>query len=239
MDSNIRIGVFVIATRKYKVYLTPLLESFGKYFYPNHPKKKFYLFLDEDDVDYPKIDNAEFEVIKIEPLKFPEATLYRYKIFDSIREKVLSETDYVFYTDVDMLAVAPFEEEILNPDGITLVKHHGFIHRPLNGTYENRKESLAYVENVKVPYVAGAFQGGKSEHYMNMSATLAERIQKDEDNGVMAIWHDESHANWYTHNCPVTIKLLTASYCYSKPHVGNVYPPILVGLVKDFDKMRS
>lgn len=62
-------------------------------------------------------------------------------------------------------------------------------------------------------YVAGGLNGGKQAAFLAMCETLANNIQRDQDNNIMAIWHDESHLNRYiaTHS---QYKLLDPSYLY-------------------------
>ena len=46
-----------------------------------------------------------------------------------------------------------------------------------------------------------------------MSKRLSRRIRHDMKNGQMALWHDESHMNWYMTQSPPTL-ILDPGYAY-------------------------
>jgi len=74
-----------------------------------------------------------------------------------------------------------------------------------------------------------------------MSEVIAERVNKDLENGIVAVWHDESHMNRYMiDNPPSTI--LTPSYCFAEEFIGNPnypYEPKIVALKKNHSALRS
>src|SRR5271165_6630143 len=110
-------ALIVIATgEKYWQYISPLVNT-AKKFFVDHD---FILFTDSV-ADYPGTKK-----IMIQPMGFPEATLKRYHIMMAKKE-LLSQYDYLFYTDVDMLFVDKVGEEIFSGDGITATLHAGYI----------------------------------------------------------------------------------------------------------------
>jgi hypothetical protein len=58
----------------------------------------------------------------------------------------------------------------------------------------------------------GGFNGGRSFYYRELIKTLKENIDIDLQNGIIAIWHDESHLNRYM--LDKSPKILTPSYGY-------------------------
>lgn len=62
-------------------------------------------------------------------------------------------------------------------------------------------------------YVTGAVNGGETEAYLKFCHLLDKRINQDLAKGVIALWHDESHINWYALTHP-HYRLLDASFCY-------------------------
>ena len=89
----------------------------------------------------------------------------------------------------------------------------------------------------KMQYFAGGFNGGSSSEYLKMCEKLSQNIEKDKENNVMAIWHDESHMNRYFIDNPPT-KVLDPGYCYGE----SLRPPYrarLIALDKNHSKIRS
>lgn len=63
---------------------------------------------------------------------------------------------------------------------------------------------------------------GQNAKFKEMVSDLNDSVSRDELNGVMATWHDESHLNkWATTNAHST---LSPSYCYdpSYPHLWSL-----------------
>ena len=199
-----KIGLLLIATGKYDIFIEPLIESIEKHFFKNH---NVYIFLFTDsDKEY---DYTNTKIIYKEHKPFPYPTLERYKTF-SKNSELFDDCDYLFYCDIDMLFVDDVDTEILSERVATI--HPGFLGK--RGTPETRKESLAYVSpKEKLVYYAGGFNGGTKNEFLKMSKHLSENIQKDLDRNIIAIWHDESHMNRYFLDNPPT-KVLTPSYCY-------------------------
>jgi histo-blood group ABO system transferase len=109
-----------------------------------------------------------------------------------------------------MLFVDQVGDEILGERVATL--HPGFIGK--RGSYETDPRSLACVYPTEgAYYFAGGFYGGKSEEVLKICRVLSERIDQDLKDGVIAVWHDESHWNRYCIDHPPTV-VLTPSYCY-------------------------
>jgi hypothetical protein len=46
-------------------------------------------------------------------------------------------------------------------------------------------------------YYQGCFNGGKSKNFLEMSICLADLIEKDLEQKIISIWHDETALNWY------------------------------------------
>ena len=70
-------------------------------------------------------------------------------------------------------------------------------------------------------YYAGGFNGGKPEHFLKMSQTIVDNVEKDWEKGLIAVWHDESHMNRYLIDNPPTVEL-NPSYCY--PEAARINP---------------
>lgn len=226
-----KIGLVVIATGKYTQFIPPLYKSVKKHFMKNHEVKMF-VFTDgiipENDI---------IKRVEQEHLGWPGATLKRYHIFDNNKE-ILSDMDYLFYCDADMKFVSDVDEEILpekDSNGLVGTQHPGYYER--RGTYETRKDSTAYVSpdegNI---YYAGGFNGGTSEAFLKMSKIIKERVDKDLEKDIIAIWHDESQMNRYFVDNPP--KTLSPSYCY--PESWQIpFEKKLLALDKNHNEVRK
>jgi histo-blood group ABO system transferase len=90
-------------------------------------------------------------------------------------------------------------------------------------------------------YYAGGFNGGSTKRFLEMAEVLADRVTKDLENGVIALWHDESHMNRYLIDNPPTLSL-TPSYCFAEEMMNNPeYPhqPKIIALKKNHSELRS
>jgi histo-blood group ABO system transferase len=216
--------LITIATGQvYRDYAIEMLASAGEFW----PEARTLVF-----TDWPAQMQAHSACIHTDPKGYPQETLYRYNTMLKAQH-ILSTYDQLFYVDADMLFVAPVGS--VYSDGLTATLHPGYIgHR---GTPETRKESTAYCDN-NIAYYCGGFQGGDSYTYLDAVSAMARNITIDEANGVMAVWHDESHWNKYLANNTPS-KVLTPSYCYPEDYNGRwgwpkeKYTPILMALDKN------
>lgn len=227
------IGLLVIATGKYKVFLKNLISSADKYFLTSH-NVKYFLFVDET-IDIESKRDVEQILIEHKPWPFP--TLLRYKHFVNNSEQ-FKDLDYLYYVDSDMIFENNVADEIF--DDIVCVAHPWFIGN--RGTPENDKKSLAYVpDGVNFQYMAGAFFGGTKDCIMNMFSFIANQIDIDYSRGVIAKWHDESHSNKFF--ILYATKVLPPEYCYNKksPYCTSVpqWVPKVVQVLKNDSEMRS
>jgi len=223
-----KVGLLIIATNKYIQFVKPLIESADRYFLSN--KNVTYFIFTDQEINIES--NKNIVKIFVEHKEWPWMTLGRYKIFLDNSE-ILSKMDYLYYCDVDMIFVDYVNDEIISDRVAT--QHPGYLGE--RGTPEMRPESLAYVSpNEEMQYFAGGFNGGNSYEFLKMSKILSTNIDKDYLNGIIAIWHDESHINRYLIDNKPT-KILTPSYCY----VESMCLPFekkLVALEKNHNKLR-
>lgn len=196
--------------------------------------------------------NLKRVVVKVHPVghkPWPMMTLERYKMFDDLfqtaRQDLTEVYSHVFYCDVDMLFVDDVGAEILIEEGEGLIAtaHHGFLFKPRETfTFETNPLSLACVpmEQNVLYYYAGGFQGGTTNAFAKASLELSTRIQIDLDNGIIAVWHDESHWNRLClEQNPA--KILSPSYCYHETRLHEPWPfkPRLLALTKKHSEVRD
>lgn len=193
-------GVLIIATRKYKQFVPNLLGQIDKFFLPKEELTVF-LFTDEELVYTYHDFDFEIKQFRIHPFAFPTVSLYRYKFFDRHSED-LKHCSHLFYLDCDSAIVANVGEEILG-EGLTVTHHPGFYGLGGWGANNVHPESKAFIPvEGRTKYFAGGFQGGKSEVFLEMAKELAENIEEDERNGILAEHNDEAHLQFYLYKHP-------------------------------------
>lgn len=207
---RLKVGLLVMATGRYTVFLEPLFKSAEKYFLPNHDVTYFVF----TDGDVPNLPN----VVKIfqKRIGWPYDTLMRFSVYLSSRS-LLSSMDYLYSCDADMLFVDSVGDEILSERVAT--EHPGFVPKTASGkrprgSYETNSLSTAYVgPDEGNYYFAGGFYGGSIKEMLTLFQRLTNNIEKDLEKNHIAVWHDESHLNrYFIDYTPTTI--LSPSYCY-------------------------
>lgn len=240
---NVKVGLLLIATNKYKQFVQPLLDGVKKNFLPDC-QITVSLFTDELG-EYYGNDRVRIEQHIIPAYKFPFATLYRYKIFDEHAQH-LKNTDYLVYMDVDMAVV----DKVNRPEflfDVISVRHPGFAANGGWGSSGVVRESLAWLEPEKRRnYCAGGVQGGKTDIYLRACNILNARIQDDESRGVIAEWHDESHWNWLLKSSELPfVAPHGPEYCMvEQPHLRRLWQidrlqPKIIALAKNHAELRA
>lgn len=229
-----KIGLLIIATNKYTEFLQPLITSADKYFLKNH-EVTYFVFTNKD---LNLVSEKNVKLINIEHKEWPWMTLGRYKIFSDSNE-ILSNMDYLYYCDADMLFAGNVGDEIIGDSVGTI--HPGFYNNVYlsNVALEKRKESLAYLPpNTIRFYYAGGFNGGKSSEFLKMSKIISDNIETDlKEHNIIAEWHDESHMNKYFFENRPTLEL-PPSYCY--PESWNLpFDRLLLALDKNHNEFRK
>jgi len=230
-----KICILTIATNKYIQFVERLLDNIEENFLNGH-EIQCLLFTDHE---VETSDNVRVCQIDHEP--WPMPTLKRYNYF--VKEKeFISQFDYCFYFDVDMGLVDKVGDEVLSDLVATMHPYQSFYPKE-ERSYDRNEKTLAYVpvgEEGEL-YYAGGFNGGSTKRFLEMAEVLADRVTKDLDNGVIALWHDESQMNRYLIDNPPTLSL-TPSYCFAEEHMGNPsypYDPKIIALKKNHNELRS
>lgn len=223
-----RVGLLLIATGKYDVFIQQLIDSAEKWFLKNH-NVTYFLFTDTS-MDF---QNPKIKKIYHEHKPFPFPTLLRYNTFAK-NDALFTDMDYLFYCDIDMLFVDQVGDEVLSERVFT--QHPGYYGK--RGTPETNPASLAYIgpdENMQ--YFAGGFNGGTKDEFIKLAKTIDVNIQKDLEKEIIAVWHDESHLNRYAVDNPPT-KILSPEYCYGES-MKIPFKKRLIALDKNHEELRK
>ncbi|PAF45726.1 family 6 glucosyltransferase [Helicobacter sp. 11S02629-2] len=203
---KMKIAILYIATGRYDVFFEDFYKSMEKFFIKD-ASKHYFVWTDSKKIE----TNGNITKIYQEKLGWPYDTLLRYDMFWKIKDE-LSNFDYIFFFNANMVVKQEiFKDEFL-PDtksGLVGCLHPGFIKIGLDlkiypsrnakkFTYDKNPKSLAFIEEGRgSAYYAGGLNGGSKDAYLKLIKTLKDNIQTDMDNGVTALWHDESHINKY------------------------------------------
>lgn len=213
------IAIITICTGKYDIFFKDLYESSEKYFLNNH-LKHYFVFTESNNID------SSENVTKLyqEKMGWPYDTMLRFKMFNSIKE-TLSEYDYIFFLNANMLFVDFVSDEVLpnEENGFLMgVNHPGFYNKEINQfPYERNPYSTSYIEyGSGKNYYQGCFNGGRSKEYLEMSESSDILIMNDLDKGIIPVWHDESKLNSYYKD----LNVLTLDSGYAYPESVNDLP---------------
>lgn len=217
-----KISILTICTGKYKIFFDDFYKSCEKYFLKD-VDKTYYVFTDGE---IPDMHN----VIKIhqDKLGWPYDTMMRFKMFNSISDKINS--DYTFFFNINMLLVDEIGNEVIpseENDYLVGVNHPCFFDKTKNTfPYERNSKSIFYIPYESgYFYYQGCFNGGRTKDFMDMSKILEEKIDLDLTNDIIPIWHDESALNWFFEK--KNPLLMSPSYAYPESFNLNIEKKII------------
>lgn len=213
-----KIAILSINIGDYSVFWDGFYESAEKNLFPE-AEKSYFVFTDNEELLNLKKNNISF--IKKNDLGWPFNTMKRFNMFSSIVDE-LREFDYVFFANANAL----FEDKlsinlIHNSKNYIVVEHPGFhFAKDIDKPFERRVESKAYVEESNGHYyVQGAFYGAKAKYFINLALSLNRLTEIDLENGIVALWHDESFLNMFVSNNIEQTQVLGWQYLYFEEYV--------------------
>ena len=222
------IGILYIATGRYITFWEEFFKSAEKYFI-TEATKHYFVFTDSQNPIEGE-DTKRVKRIYQQKLGWPYDTLMRFEIFLKA-ENELQQMDYIFFFNANMKFIAPVDKNFLPIEkGLLGVKHPGFYMKKRHSfTYETNPNSLAYMpENEGEYYFMGGLNGGKTNDYLKLIHTLDQRIKKDLENNIIALWHDESHLNRYLFENKDTVLVQPENYGVPEGNKKIVNPKIII-----------
>lgn len=191
----------LIATHKYDRFIKGLIDS-AKEFFLTDEDVKFIVYTDSEFC----LNSSDPQIftIKITHEPWPGPSLKRFHYFQ-LSMNTIEESDFSFYIDVDSF----FSKKITLEDlgvkegfvGMIGTLHPGYY--DTCGTPERRQISKAFIPyTASNKYFCGGFFGGNSKDFLEACRRLQKDIDDDFSNGVIAIWHDESHLNRFFYDNP-------------------------------------
>lgn len=242
VEQQIKPAILLIATGKYSQFVEPLIRKIDKWFMP-HREIAVVVFSPYQIL--PRTTSRVNMVwTKIEDYRWPYATLYRYKIFSNISE-YLRKFTHLYYMDVDMNIIDEIGDEFL-VNGLLAIRHPGCYAADRWGSPNTDPISTAYLPiSEQQHYYCGGVQGGLAEMYLKVAKQLAENIDIDEKNRVMAEWHDETHWNKAISQNMHMVTELSPAYCMPESVEARMswglseFKPKILALDKNHAEIRS
>ena len=240
-QKHIGLTILIIATRKYISFAQSLIASIEANI-GGTCNCQILIFTDQpDQFNTMDLRHHSLEIISIPSLGWPYATLLRYSIFR--RYFSLIQGEFVMYLDADTEVARPIQlaeiSSAIGVNNVALVLHPGYfgVNRSFYklftlrlGPWETRKISTAYVQrSARKQYVCGGVWMGRKEGVRNLVSELANHVDIDNSNGLIAKWHDESHLNfWFSKNkCSVLDPSWAFSDMYSEKLGNHKIAPII------------
>lgn len=234
MPDKPTMAILYICTGHYwKLFETAYSSIMGRLF----PElcKTFFVWTDHE-ADLPKYPNAR--VFHKDFKRWPDASITRYAEFIA-KAYELQQFDYCMFVNANIEVLQPVSFDIIDVGKIWVVQHRSFLpgtlsvvglKNRLRRVVEKRKESEAYIGEERLPfrYCFSGFTGGPTAAFLSMSAVLAHSLNKDAQNGIVPIWHDESMLNRYILDHPDDFQILPPKYLYPEELNGSTAASIIV-----------
>lgn len=225
-----KIGILYVCTGNYKIFWKDFYLSCEKYFITD-AEKHYFVFIDSPEIEF-EHDNIRIHRVSQQNLGWPGNTLRRYEMFLRIKED-LKNFDYLFFFNANLQFLVNITVRDFLPSGsekLVACLHPGYFDKKnANFTYEKNPKSSACISNGQGKYYfAGGINGGKGTDFIMAMETMDENIKKDFGNKIVAVWHDESHWNWYLNNNLGIVKVLNSGYLYPENFNLPFVPKILV-----------
>lgn len=193
------VAILYIATGRYTIFWEYFYKSSEQYLLPDCDKH-YILFTDNAELLGQQSIYTNVTIVKQEALEWPYITLMRYEIFLSIRH-LLHYPDFTFFFNGNTEFLSHIYQEDLLPqelrENLTFYLQPHIFHRNRQKyPYDRNPKSRAYIANDQGQYYfAGGIVGGRTKFFLKMCEVLNDNTTIDLQNGIIALWHDESHLN--------------------------------------------
>lgn len=208
MEKNI--GIIILANGPYKIFIDSLIKSVREKFLLNR-KKQFFIITDGE---FNNQDAGDCKVYIRERKGWPMDCLLRSEYVLNIKDDLI-DCEYSYFMGASLYINSEIKEEEIVPDesGLVAVEHTSFTHRNINAyTYDrNPKSASCILFGEGRVYYQAVLWGGLTESLLKMSEIVASNTNIDINNGVEALWLDESHINrYFADNPPKTLPTIFA-----------------------------
>lgn len=207
-----KLAIYYIATSNYKNGFSTFVDSI-EHFMPDVHKTIFCLSDGLEAYDGYNVKNLFVTVRKIDHLPWPLVALLKFHYIYKHRN---DNFDYACYCNADLQFNTDCTNYRFNENKINLCAHvnsFGFeVVDNFKFEYTKNPKSTAYIEN-PYKYCMSGFVYGLNRLFIDMCKDIADMIDKDLMNNIIAERHDESYLNkWAVINkdkCCMPVKFMT------------------------------
>jgi len=218
-------GLITVATGEYNEFIPSMIKSAKEYFHCH-----FYIFTDKPEM-YEHF--SDITIVKIEHYGWPKMPLLRFELLHKNID--LFKESYLFLIDSEAIFEKPITQAILGYRVATLHRNITRLRDEFN--YETRQESTAFVgKHEGEKYYACGFVGGQKREFKRMCKVISENIRTDINNGIRAIWGDESHLNRYLIDNRPDVVLPPNYMC---PSTNSYFIPFIKHRDKQFKRVNK
>lgn len=214
------IGILYIATGRYTIFWEEFYRSAERYFIPEC-EKHYFVFTDHPE-HIKHQGNVSF--YHQEKLGWPYDTLMRFDIFLKAEEK-LHKMDYLYFfnSNIEFIDTITLDAFTSQEQALLGILHPGFWDKgPQDFTYDRTPQCRAYIpQGAGYKYFMGGGNGGEAKRFIRLIKELSQRIQADLNEGIIALWHDESHLNRYYYEHHTEVKVLPVAYATPQEWAGS------------------
>jgi len=197
-----RVAVLIVSTGKYAdLLLEKQIQSVLDHWHSS-PGVDVFVWTDREI----NLESGKLFFLEHRNSRWPVSTYERPELFLS-RACIFEGYDYLFTIDADLLVIGEVTAQI-NGDLVAML-HPGYFLVPdqqASLPYERNPQSTAFIDpkeaNQNGRYYQGCFYGGRTGQVVRMWRDIKENLERDLANGIVAIYHEESHLNRYLRTNP-------------------------------------
>ncbi|XP_017652666.1 alpha-1,3-galactosyltransferase 2 isoform X1 [Nannospalax galili] len=236
---NLTIGLTVFAVGRYlEKYLKQFLETAEQHFMVGQ-RVVYYIFTERPEA-VPHVAMGVGRQLRVERVvrerRWQDVSMARMRtLHEALGGRLGRETDYVFCLDVDQHFVGHFGPEALSDLVAQLHAWHYRWPRWLLPYERNARSAAALFSGEGDFYYHAAVFGGSVAALRQLTAHCVLGLQQDQERGIEALWHDESHLNkfFWLHK---PTKLLSPEFCWAQ-EIGwrtEIHHPRLLWAPKEY-----
>ena len=226
-----KVVIAFIGTRRYFEFFPEFYSSCMELLLPDC-ERQFAVFTDcSAHFEWP--DNCTAYPVEHQP--WPLVTLKRFEMLLKAEQQI-RRADWFIYLDADMRVTAKLTRmDLFSPNHPFLGVHHPAFYGTSAGTFETNPRSTAHVPETaeRSTYWQGCLWGGRTEFVLAMMQTLRGRIEQDLAQGIIAVWHDESHLNKFFIENRDLVNTLDPGFAYPECYSYTAFEKKILHLEKN------